>query len=109
MGVLVEVLRFVDVAEGGVIQPRVTHERAGQDQVRAQHDGPLRAVFRTLDGGVGGQDDWQCRVRFFQPRVDEGGEVLFDVRKNFVRAGIRGGHQSGARDPRDGDHLGRQT
>ena len=41
VGVLVKVLRFVNMTEGNVVQPGIADERAGQDHICAQHDGPL--------------------------------------------------------------------
>ncbi len=68
--------------------------------------------LRALDGGMGGQDDGQLWVGFFQPTVHQIRQALLDMRKDFRAVdvtGIRCGHQAGARNPRDGDHLDRQA
>ena len=66
----VEVLGFVDVSHGDVVQFGVAHQASGKHQVFPQHNGALPAVNRSLNRSMGGEDDGQVWVGVFEPVGD---------------------------------------
>jgi hypothetical protein len=116
VGVFVEVLGFVDMAQGHVVQAGVFDQGGGQNQVAAEHDGALTTIGGALHRAVGGQHNGQGGIGALgEPQVDQLAQALIDLFENLaagegsrISAGTLAGEQAGAGDPGQGDDLERQ-
>ncbi len=108
----VEMLVFVDVAQGHVIQPSVVDDAAAENQLLPQHDGALAAVFGALHAGVGGEDEGNVGIgRFHQflhalghPGLQLGEDIVVRFSGRFLA-----GHELAAGNPGHGDDLHRDA
>ena len=109
---LVEVLRLVNVTERHIGKAQVAHQRSRQHQVAAQHYAALGAIERALHRGVRSQDERQVGLGLGEQFCDGLVDRRFHLRENVLRrfaGGFLCAHQTGAVQPRQGEHLHRRA
>ena len=104
----VNILGFVNMSQGHIIEARIFDKSARQDQVFAQHNGPFVAVDRALNGAVGGQNSRDSRVQLVEPLGEHVADAIFQLLVELV--GVFAGklqrcHQPGTEDPRQTQDL----
>ena len=108
MAAWVEVLGFMDVSKRHIVQARVFHQRAGQHQVAAQHDGALTAIAGSGYRGVCSHHGGQGGIGLLQPTLDELRQQIFQLLIHLAQVGSRGialCQVAGAGDPGQCEHL----
>ncbi len=104
---------LVDVAQGDVIEARISDQALTQHQLVTKHDLALAAQPRAMDAGVGSQNERQRRIDLVRQRLLEGTlDAIVDVVIDLVKrlAGrIQVGHEATARHPRQRQYLHRHA